>query len=59
MEYFMAKIVEDVVIIKFSKIVKDNDTEVSDIANSDIQAALEQVAQELAGDSVVVEVVQA
>jgi hypothetical protein len=59
MEYFMAKIVEDVVIIKFSKIVKDNDTEVSGIANSDIQAALEQVAQELAGDSVVVEVVQA
>lgn len=58
MEYFMAKIVEDVVIIKFSKIVKDNDT-VSGIANPDIQAALEQVAQELAGDSVVVEVEKA
>ena len=55
----MAKIVEDVVIIKFSKIVKDTDTEVSGIANPDIQAALEQVAQELAGDSVVVEVEKA
>jgi len=54
----MAKIVEDVVIIKFSKIVKDSE-EGSSIANSDIQAALEQVAQELAGDSVVVEVEKA
>lgn len=52
----MAKIVEDVVVIKFSKIVKDSDAEVSAIANSDIQSALEQVAQELAGESVVVEV---
>jgi len=55
----MAKIVEDVVVIKFSKIVKDSDSEVSDIAGSDVQAALEQVAQELVGDGVVVEVVQA
>ena len=58
MEYFMAKIVEDVVIIKFSKIVKDSE-EGTSIAGSDIQAALEQVAQELAGDSVVVEVEKA
>ena len=55
----MAKIVEDVVIIKFSKIVKDTETEVSGIAGSDVQQALEQVAQELVGDSVVVEVVRA
>lgn len=59
MEYFMARIIEDVLVVKFSRIVKDSDSEVSGIANSDIQAALEQVAQELAGDSVVVEVVQA
>jgi hypothetical protein len=58
MGYFMAKIVEDVVIIKFSKIVKDSE-EGSSIAGSDIQQALEQVAQELAGDSVVVEVERA
>lgn len=54
----MAKIVEDVIVIKFSKIVKDSE-EGTSIAGSDIQAALEQVAQELVGDAVVVEVVQA
>jgi hypothetical protein len=54
----MAKIVEDVIIIKFSKIVKDSE-EGSSVATSDVQAALEQVAQELVGDAVVVEVVKA
>jgi len=51
----MAKIVEDIVIIKFSKIVKDSESG-TEIVNSDIQSALEQVAQELVGDAVVVEV---
>jgi hypothetical protein len=55
----MAKIVEDVLVVKFSKIVKDNDKETQVLATRDIQQALEQVAQELAGDSVVVEVVSA
>ena len=55
----MAKIVEDVVVIKFSKIVKDSESETSGIAGSDVQQALEQVAQELVGDAVVVEVVRA
>ena len=54
----MAKIVEDVIVIKFSKIVKDNE-EGTSVASPDIEAALEQVAQELVGDSVVVEVVKA
>lgn len=54
----MAKIIEDVLIIKFSKIVKDSESEVS-VAGPDIQAALEQVAQELVGDTVVVEVEKA
>ena len=52
----MAKIIEDVVIIKFSKIVKDSETETAGIAGHDVQQALEQVAQELVGDGVVVEV---
>jgi hypothetical protein len=52
----MARIVEDVLVIKFSKIVKDSDSDESGIATSEIQAALEQVAQELVGDAVVVEV---
>lgn len=55
----MAKIVEDVVLIKFSKIVKDNEKENSHIAGTDVQQALEQVAQELVGDGIVVEVVKA
>jgi hypothetical protein len=56
----MAKIVEDAIVIKFSKIVKDHES--NDgliIASRDIQLALEQVAQELVGDSIVVEVVSA
>lgn len=52
----MAKIIEDVVVIKFSKIVKDSDDHEAGIANTDIQQALEQVAQELAGNGVVVEI---
>jgi hypothetical protein len=54
----MAKIVEDVLVIKFSKIVKDGE-EGSSIASPDVQSALEQVAQELVGSGIVVEVVQA
>jgi hypothetical protein len=55
----MAKIVEDVVVIKFSKIVKDHDKDSVEIATAEIQAALEQVAQELAGEGIVVEAVKA
>lgn len=56
----MAKIIEDVVVIKFSKIVKDHDKEETvRIAGKDVEQALEQVAQELVGDSIVVEVVKA
>ncbi len=55
----MAKIVEDVLVVKFSKIVKDSDTDNGGLVGQDVQAALEQVAQELVGDTVVVEVVRA
>lgn len=55
----MAKIVEDVVIIKFSKIAKDGAADGASIADADVLKALEQVAQELVGDSIVVEVVKA
>jgi hypothetical protein len=54
---YMAKIVTESIVITFSKIVKDND-EGTSITSPDIQAALEQVAQELIGDSVVVEVIE-
>lgn len=52
----MAKIVQDVLTIKFSKIVKTNEPGDVEIAGDDIKQALEQVAQELVGESVVVEV---
>lgn len=55
----MAKVVEDVVVIKLSKLVKDNDSESANIVSAEIQAALEQVAQELVGENVIVEVVRA
>jgi len=55
----MAKIVEDVLVIKFSKIVKDSDTDNGGLVGTDTQTALEQVAQELVGEAVVVEVVRA
>ena len=54
----MAKIVTESIVITFSKIVKDNELGTG-VTSPDIQTALEQVAQELVGDSVVVEVVKA
>ena len=50
----MAKIHEEVVVIKLSKLVKD-DAEVDAIATDDIVVALQSVAEELAGAGVVVE----
>lgn len=55
----MAKIVEDVLVVKFSKIVKDSEADSNGLVGPDVQAALEQVAQELVGETVVVEVVRA
>ena len=54
----MAKMIEEVIVIKLSKLVKDSDT-TDTIADSDVQVALEQVAQELAGSGVLVEVEKA
>ena len=47
----MAKIVEDILIVKFSRIVKNGDSDPSPALT-----AVEQVAQELVGEGVVVEV---
>ncbi len=52
----MAKIVEDILVIKFSRIVKDNDSDPNPAITAENAMALEQVAQELVGNSVVVEV---
>ena len=50
----MAKIHEEIVVIKLSKLIKDND-EAGLIASADIVSALQSVAEELAGAGVVVE----
>jgi hypothetical protein len=51
----MAKMIEEVVVIRLSKLVKDNDP-THTIITEDAQLALEQVAQELAGPGVLIEV---
>ena len=51
----MAKIYEEVLVIKMSKLVKDSDSPET-IANADIITALSTVVEELAGAGVVVEV---
>lgn len=56
---FMAKILEEVILIKLSKIVKDSAGVDSTIADNTILTALEQVVQELVSDTIVVEVEKA
>jgi len=53
----MAKIQEEIVIIKLSRLVKGDDKDLGDVmATSDVLSAIEQVAQELVAAGVVVEV---
>lgn len=55
----MAKIHEEVVVIKLSKLIKDKDGDQQYIATNDICDALQSVAEELLGGGVVVEVERA
>jgi len=55
----MAKIAEEIVVIKLSKLVKDSEVDSIQLINSEILANLEAVAQELVGDGVVVEIEKA
>ena len=50
----MAKIHEEIVVIKLSKLVRESDAGI-EIATDDIVSALQSVAEELAGAGVVVE----
>ena len=54
----MAKIHEEIVVIKLSKLIRD-DAAAESIAGDDIITALQAVAEELAGTGVVVEVERA
>lgn len=54
----MAKIQEELIVIKLSKLFKDNDTGVAALADAEISASLEAVVQQLVGDDVIVEVIK-
>lgn len=51
----MAKLQEDVLVIKISKLVKDSDS-VSTALSEDLVASLEAVVAELVGDGALVEI---
>lgn len=51
----MAKIIEEIVIVKFSKIVKDTDSQDS-VVTADINNSLVELAQEFVGRDIVVEI---
>lgn len=53
----MAKIIEEIAIVRFSKIVKDSEKN-KNIINAELLQTIEQVVQEIAGESVLVEVIK-
>jgi hypothetical protein len=55
----MAKIHEEVVVIKLAKLIREKDTAEQYIATNELCEALQTVAEELAGVGVVVEVERA
>ena len=54
----MAKMIEEIIVIKLAKLVKDSEPS-NALVSEDAQIALEQVVQELAGEGVLVEVEKA
>ncbi len=54
----MAKIQEELIIIKLSKLHKDSQSQTSNLAGDDVVQGLEAVVQELVGSDVIVEVMQ-
>jgi len=53
----MAKIQEELIVIKLSKLHKDKNNQTPSLANDDIVASLETVVQELVGNDIIVEIV--
>ena len=54
----MAKIYEEIIVIKLSKLIRDDASESGAIAGADVTSSLEAVAQELVGSGVIVEVIK-
>lgn len=55
----MAKIIEDILVIKFSTIVKDSDASVESSITTEQIDSITMVAQELVGSNVIVEIERA
>jgi hypothetical protein len=53
----MAKIQEELIVIKLSKLHKDSNTQLPNLAGEEVIAGLEAVVQELVGSEVIVEIV--
>ena len=52
----MAKIQQEIIKIRLSKLIKNNSDVETTLTNSDFAISLEDIVQELVGDSIVVEV---
>lgn len=52
----MAKLIEDTIVIKFSKLVRDTDADPEPAVNREQLAELIQVAQAVVGETILVEV---
>ena len=55
----MAKIQEELYVIKLSKLIRNNEDDVSSIADNDFEGNLQAILQEMIGSSVIVEVEKA
>ena len=54
----MAKIKEEILVLKLSKLVKDSATDIVDMVDDDAAANFAAVVQELVGTDVVVEIIK-
>ena len=52
----MAKIIEQIIAIKFSKLTKNSDPQDENLIPAELSTNLEAVAQELVGEGVIVEI---
>lgn len=54
----MAKIHEEIIIIKVSKLVKDGNSPVEPVITPEIANGLDAVVQEMVGDAIIVEIIK-
>lgn len=55
----MAKLHEEVIVLKLSKLVKEKNSEEVYLADNEFCASIEEVAQQLLGENIIVEVERA